>query len=56
MIAMHELGLVFHVIDDVTEIGKENNLTEVSSVTLQVGDFTSATIYLKGTPPAPEQA
>lgn len=41
MIAMHELGLVFHVIDDVTEIGKENNLTEVSSVTLQVGEVSS---------------
>lgn len=37
---MHELGIVFHVIDDITEIGKENSLKSVSSVTLEIGEVT----------------
>ena len=37
---MHELGIVFHVIDDVKEIGKENSLTRVNSVTLEIGEVT----------------
>ena len=35
---MHELGVVFHVIKMVEEIVSENNLTEVSSVTLELGE------------------
>ena len=38
---MHELGVVFHIIDDVTEVGKENNLTSVQSVTLQLGTVST---------------
>ena len=35
---MHELGVVFRVIDIVEDVAKENNLTEVSSVTLELGE------------------
>ena len=38
------------------ELSQKFAEAQVVTVTLQVGDFTSATIYLKGTPPAPEQA
>lgn len=38
---MHELGVVFHIIDDLTEVGKENDLTKIQSVTLQLGKVSS---------------
>ena len=38
---MHELGVVFHVIKMVEEIVSENNLTEVSSVTLELGEVST---------------
>ena len=38
---MHELGVVFHIIDDVTDVGRENDLTSVTSVTLQLGTVSS---------------
>lgn len=34
---MHELGLVTHVVRAIEEIGKEEKLTEVASVTLRSG-------------------
>ena len=34
---MHELGVVFHVIKSVEEVAKENELTMINSVTLQIG-------------------
>ena len=37
---MHELGVVFHVIESVENIGKENQLTKVASVTLEVGEVS----------------
>lgn len=38
---MHELGVVFHVIKMVEEVVEENDLTEVSSVTLQLGEVST---------------
>ena len=38
---MHELGLVVYVIDAVEELAKENNLTQVASITLEVGEVSS---------------
>ena len=38
---MHELGVVCHIIDDVTDVGRENGLTSVQSVTLQLGTVSS---------------
>jgi len=38
---MHELGVVFHIIDDLTDLAKENELTEIQSVTLQLGEVSA---------------
>ena len=38
---MHELGIVFHIIDTIEEIAKEQNLTSVASVTLEVGEVST---------------
>ncbi len=37
---MHELGVVFHVIDQIQEIAQENKVEHVNSVTLQIGTVT----------------
>ncbi len=37
---MHELGVVFHIIDDLKEVGKENELEKIHSVTLQLGEVS----------------
>ncbi len=37
---MHELGVVFRIIDDLTEVGKENKLEKIHSVTLQLGEVS----------------
>ena len=34
---MHELGIVFHIIDTVEQVGRENGVTQVRCVTLDVG-------------------
>ena len=38
---MHELGVVFNVIDTIEDVGKENNLTNVQTVTLELGEVSS---------------
>ena len=37
---MHELGVVFHVIDEIEDLAKQNNVKHVNSVTLQIGTVT----------------
>ncbi|HAH61532.1 MAG TPA: hydrogenase nickel incorporation protein HypA [Treponema sp.] len=37
---MHELGIVFHIISEVEDICKENNLTKVAAVTIQFGEVS----------------
>lgn len=37
---MHELGIVFHIIKTIEEIGEQNALTHVSSVTLEIGEVS----------------
>lgn len=37
---MHELGIVFHVIDTVNEIAAENQVTKVNSVTVEIGEVS----------------
>ena len=34
---MHELGIMFHVVEAVLEIARENGLSEVESIVLEVG-------------------
>lgn len=38
---MHELGIVFHIIDSLEKVGKENNLLKIQSVTLELGEVSS---------------
>ena len=35
---MHELGVVFQAIKIVEKVAKENNLTEIESVTVEIGE------------------
>ena len=45
---MHELGIVFHIIDSLEEVGREQNLVAIASVTLEVGEVsTIIDTYLK---------
>ena len=37
---MHELGVVFHVIDEIQDLAKQNNVKHVNVVTLQIGTVT----------------
>lgn len=37
---MHELGIVFHVIERIEDLAKENNLKKVGSVTLELGEVS----------------
>ena len=37
---MHELGVVFHVIDEIEDIAAKNDVKHVNSVTLQIGTVT----------------
>ncbi len=37
---MHELGIVFHVIRTVEEVGRENGLTSVGAVVLELGEVS----------------
>lgn len=38
---MHELGVVFHVIKTVEEVAMENDITEIKSVTLEIGEVST---------------
>ena len=37
---MHELGIVFHIIDSIEEVGRQNKLRRVSTVTLELGEVS----------------
>lgn len=37
---MHELGTVFYVIEQIDKVCKENDLTTVGSVTLEIGEVS----------------
>ena len=38
---MHELGIVFHIMDSLEEVAKENDLTRIQSVTVEVGEVST---------------
>lgn len=42
---MHELGVVFYVIDDVKKVAIENNVERVHSVTLELGEVSTVIPY-----------
>lgn len=37
---MHELGIVFHIIKTLEEVGVQNKLQSIASVTLQLGEVS----------------
>ena len=37
---MHELGIVFHIIDSIEAVGRQNKLRRVSTVTLELGEVS----------------
>ena len=41
---MHELGIVFHVVEQIEKVAKENNATKVLGATLELGEV-SGVIY-----------
>lgn len=43
--AVHELGIVFSIMDTVEEVARDNQVTCVSSVTLEVGEVASVVEY-----------
>lgn len=38
---MHELGVVYHIIKRVEEVAEDNKLSEVASVTIQLGQVST---------------
>ena len=38
---MHELGIVFHIMDTIETVAKEQQLTQVSKITLEVGEVST---------------
>lgn len=42
---MHELGIVFHIIDSLEAIVKENNLESVSKVVIELGEVSGVVDY-----------
>ncbi len=38
---MHELGIIFHIIDQVEKVATENKVKRVESVTLEVGEVST---------------
>lgn len=45
---MHELGIVFHIIDSLEKVGKDNQLNTVAKVTLEIGEVSGVIgSYLK---------
>ena len=38
---MHELGIVFHIMDALEEVAKENGLTSIRRVTVELGEVSA---------------
>ncbi len=38
---MHELGIMYHIVEQVLNVVKENDLSEVEAIVLQVGELSS---------------
>ena len=41
---MHELGIVFYVIDEIEKVAKENKATQVVGATLELGEVSGVVI------------
>ncbi len=38
---MHELGIVFHIMDSLEQVAKDNDLTKIHGVTVEVGEVST---------------
>ena len=38
---MHELGVVFHIIDDLKEVAANNEISEITKVVLELGEVST---------------
>lgn len=38
---MHELGVTFHIMDNLEKIAAEQNVTEITKVTLEIGEVSA---------------
>ena len=38
---MHELGVVFHIIDDLKAVAEENNIKKIEKVTVELGEVST---------------
>ncbi len=38
---MHELGIVFHIMDSVESVARENSIEKVQSVTVEIGEVSA---------------
>lgn len=38
---MHELGIVFHILDTLEQVAKDNELDSIQSVTIEVGEVSA---------------
>ena len=38
---MHELGVVFHIVDQLTQVAEENQVEKIGAVTLQLGEVST---------------
>lgn len=43
---MHELGVVFHIIDSLEEVAKENDVTQIQSVTIEIGEVSTVILTI----------
>ena len=39
--SMHELGVVFHIIDDLKEVAVNNEISEITKVVLELGEVST---------------
>ena len=44
---MHELGVVFHIIDELKVVAEDNNVTRFSKVVLELGEVSSVIPILR---------
>ena len=38
---MHELGIVYHIMDSIEQVAKENEVTQINKVVLELGEMSS---------------
>ena len=38
---MHELGVVFHIMDSLESVAKENDVTQIQRVTIEIGEVST---------------